>query len=205
MASTPSTSEAASGGLESLLRGEKPEERERIIRAWHDLLQGDPESMPVQFALVTRGVGKVLAATVEEARKVSEEAATARTELDKARNDLALEIDRKIGEVKLAFETARKLPGEIEAAAGSAREAAAKLSESGRGIASRFGWLFFLACFLIGAAGAGYWIGGEWRVRQEQDRIDGLLHRWEQGDGDAYNELIERIGRYREIHQIAEP
>jgi hypothetical protein len=203
MASIPSTSEAAVGGLESLLRGEKPEERERIIRAWHDLLQGDPESFPVQFALVTRGVGKVLAATVEEARKVSEEAAAARAEIDQARNALALEIDRKIDEVKAAFESARKLPGEIEAAAGSARQAASKLSESGK--TKRFGWLFFLACFLIGAAGAGYWTGGEWRVLQERDKIGGLLHRWQQGDGDAYNDLIERIGRYRETHQIVEP
>lgn len=197
MPSTRSTSEP-DAGLEALLQGEPPEERERVIRAWHDLLRGDPESMPVQFALVTRGTAKILAATVQGARTVLADAGAARSEVDQARRGFALEADRRIAELGQLMEAGKSLPAAIDAAVARAGEATANLSAQG---SRRFGPA--AAVGLLAVLALAFWIGGEWRHRQEQETIGRLLDRWEKGDGNAYRELIGRIGKYREIHQAA--
>jgi hypothetical protein len=198
MPSTRSTSEPDTG-LESLLRDEPPEERERVIRAWHSLLQGDPESTPVQFALVTRGMAKALAATVKSAETILADAGAVRSEADQARRDFALEADRRFADLSRLMEDGKRLPVAIEAAATAAKEAAGELAAPRPrrfGAAGAFG--------ILAALAAAFWIGGEWRLRQEQDIVGSLLDRWERGDGDAYRELIGRIGKYREIHQETE-
>lgn len=195
MPSTRSTSEP-DAGLEALLQGETPEERERVIRAWHALLRGDPESVPVQFALVTRGVAKIMAATVDAARVTLADAGAARAEVDQARKGFALEADRRLAELSQLMDAGKKLPGTINAAVARAQEVTAELS--GRP-PRRFGAVGVFA--LAAVAALVFWIGGEWRSRQEQATVGKLLDRWEQGDGDAYRELIGRIGKYREFHQ----
>lgn len=195
MPSTRSTSEPDTG-LEALLQGEPPEERERVIRAWHVLLRGDPESVPVQFALVTRGIAKILAATVAASRNTLADAAAARAEVEQARRGFALETDRRLAELTQTLEAGKKLPGAIEAAVTRAQEMTANLSAREP---RRFGAMGAFA--LVAVVLAAFWIGGEWRYRREQDTVGKLLDRWEQGDGNAYRELIGRIGRYREIHQ----
>ncbi len=197
MPSTRSTSEA-DAGLEAMLQGEAPEERERVIRAWHALLRGDPESMPVQFALVTRGMAKILAGTVDAARNTLSDAAAARAEVDQARKGFALETDRRLAELGRLMEAGKNLPAALDAAVARAREAAADLPGQRP---RRFGAAQVLS--LIAFAAFAFWMGGEWRQRQEQRTVGQLLDRWEKGDGDAYRELIGRIGRYREFHQTA--
>lgn len=197
MPSTRSTSEPDTA-LEALLRDEPPEERERVIRAWHSLLQGDPESTPVQFALVTRGMAKALSATVKAAGTLLTDAGAVRSEADQARQDFALEADRKLAELSRLMDDWKKLPGAIEAAATAAKEAVEKLAAPRP---RRFGAAGVLGILAMVAA---FWIGGEWRLREEQDTVGSLLNRWERGDGDAYRELIGRIAKYREIHQESE-
>lgn len=198
MPSTRSTSEP-DPGLEALLQGESAEERERVIRAWHDLLRGDPDSMPVQFALVTRGTAKILVATVEGARTVLADAVAARTEVEQARRGFALEADRRLAELGQLMESGKSLPAAIDAAVARAGEVTGKVSNQKP---RRIGPATILAAFV--AAALAFWLGGEWRSRQEQTIVANLLDRWQQGDGDAYRELMGRIGRYREIHQTLE-
>jgi hypothetical protein len=198
MPSTRSTSEPDTG-LEALLRDELPEERERVIRAWHSLLQGDPESTPVQFALVTRGMAKALAATVKSAGAILADAGAVRSEADQARRNFALEADRKLAELSRLMDDGKKLPGAIEAAATAAKEAVRELGDPRP---RRFGAAGVF--WILAIVAAAFWIGGEWRLRQEQNTVGSLLNRWERGDGDAYRELIGRIAKYREIHQETE-
>ena len=195
MPSTRSTSEPDSG-LAALLQGEPPEERERVIRAWHALVRGDLESIPVQFALVTRGVAKSLAATVDAAGARLADAEAMRAEVDQARRGFALETDRRLTELVQLMDAGKKLPAAIEAAVMHAREVTENLSI---GKPRRFGAAGALV--LVAMAALAFWIGGEWRSRQEQAAVGSLLNRWEQGDGDAYRELIGRIGKYRDFHQ----
>lgn len=195
MPSTRSTSEPDTG-LEALLQGESPEERERVIRAWHGLLRGDPDSVPVQFALVTRGMAKILAGTVDAARATLADAGAARAEVDQARRGFALETDRRLAELGQAMEAGKSLPAAIDAAVARAQEITAELSpKRSRG----FGATGILV--LVATAALAFWIGGQWRQRQEQHAVGELLHRWERGDSDAYRELVGRIGRYRDFHQ----
>lgn len=195
MPSTRSTSEPDSG-LEALLQGEAPEERERVIRAWHALLRGDPESVPVQFALVTRGMAKMLAATVKAARNTLADAGAARAEVEQARRGFALEADRRLAELAQLMDAGKKLPVAIDAAV---TRAEALTTELATRTPRPFGAAraFVLAAIAVAAL----WIGMEWRARQEQAMVGKLLDRWEQGDGDAYRELIGRVGKYRETHQ----
>jgi hypothetical protein len=198
MPSTRSTSEPDTG-LEALLRDEPPEERERVIRAWHSLLHGDPESTPVQFALVTRGMANALAATVKTAGTILTDAGAVRSEVDQARRDFALEADRRLAELSGLMDDGKRLPGAIEAAATAAKEAVRELGDPRP---RRFGAAGSLG--ILAMVAVAFWIGGEWRLRQEQDTVGSLLDRWERGDGDAYRELIGRITKYREIHQETE-
>jgi len=200
MPSIRSTSEP-DAGLEALLQGEPSEERERVIRAWHDLLRGDPESVPVQFALVTRGTAKILAATVEGARVVLADAGAARAEVEQARRGFALEADRRLAELGQLMETGKSLPDAIDAAVARAREVTANLPAQG---SRRFTPAAVVGIVVVVVVALAFWIGGEWRFRQEQETVSRLLDRWEKGDANAYRELIGRIGKYREIHQAGE-
>jgi len=176
--------------LEQLLRERSPEERERLSQAWERTAAGDPESLPVLFALSDRfsleahaallGEMRLIQAEVEGMAREMGQGARATVERTEAAAKGALDHAARFGEliprlermVSGQEEACRRLVREVEK---SARDIERSLEAARRQHQESVTWstLVFLALLTAIMAGIGFWLGGElrgWREREPADK-----------------------------------
>lgn len=205
--------------LEQLLRGRTPEERERLSLAWERIATGDPDSLPVLFALSDRFSLEAHAALLGEMRSIHAslegmareigQGASATVERTELAAEATLDHADRFGElipkleqiVTSQEEASTRAIGQVQAIAKDIDQAlrAARQQYDRSGSWKLVGFLALLAALV---AGIGFWSGGELRSWRERERIYELLHLSASGDNEAAQELSEHIKNYRERHKL---
>lgn len=208
--------------LELLLRERSPEERQRLAEAWERVAGGDPESLPVLYALADRfsleahaallGEIRMIHASLEGMAREIGQGATATVERTEsaakatsAHAALFAELIPKLERIAIDQEQAAtkavkdvgSAAGDIERSLRAARQHYDR-SETWKNVVG-------LALLTTLLTATGFLLGGKLYEWREVDRLRGLIHRWDSGDKGANEELSRELRSYRERHGLAKP